>query len=126
MRVRGITIPDEKQIQYAMTVIYGIGLSSAQALLKELDIDPVKKTKDLTEKEEQSIRDALDPMTLEGDLRREKSMNIKRLRDIKCYRGQRHDVRLPVRGQRTKTNSRTVRGNRRQTMGSGRVKLSLK
>ena len=126
MRVRGITIPDEKQIQYAMTVIYGIGLASAQALLKELKIDPVKKTKELSETEEQSIRDSLESMTLEGDLRREKSMNIKRLRDIKCYRGQRHDVRLPVRGQRTKTNSRTVRGNKRQTMGSGRVKLSLK
>lgn len=126
MRVRGITIPDEKQIQYAMTVLYGIGLSRAQSILGELGIDPVKKTKDLSEDEEGKIREAIEPMTLEGDLRREKSMNIKRLRDIKCYRGNRHDVHLPVRGQRTKTNSRTVRGNKRSTMGSGKVKLSLK
>ena len=126
MRVRGITIPDEKQIQYAMTVMYGIGLSRSQSMLTDLSIDPLIKTKDLTEEQEQKIREALEPLTLEGDLRREKSMNIKRLRDIKCYRGQRHDVNLPVNGQRTKTNSRTVRGNKRQTMGSGRVKLSLK
>lgn len=124
MRVRGITIPDNKQAQYGLTVIYGVGLSTAQSILAQLNIDPVKKVKDFSAEEEQKIREVLDGMTLEGDLRREKQANIKRLRDIDSYRGYRHAFNLPARGQTTKNNSRTVRGNKRQTMGSGRVKVS--
>jgi len=124
MRVRGITIPENKQLQYGLTVLYGIGLSKAQSILTEAGVDPLKKTKDLSSAEEQAIRKILDDMTLEGDLKREKSMNVKRLQDIGSYRGTRHRLRLPSRGQTTKNNSRTVRGNKRMTMGSGRVKVS--
>jgi small subunit ribosomal protein S13 len=120
MRIFGITIPDEKQIQYGLTVIFGIGLSRAQSILAEAGVDADKKTKDLTEAEEKNIRDLIEPLTLEGDLRREVSQNVKRLIDIDSYRGGRHSRKLPSRGQRTKTNNRTRRGNRRSTMGSGR------
>ena len=124
MRVRGITIPDNKQIQYGLTVLYGVGLSMSQSILAEAGVEPLKKTKDITADEEQAIRKILDQMTLEGDLKREISMNIKRLRDIRAYRGVRHALKLPSRGQTTKNNSRTVRGNKRVTMGSGKVKIS--
>ena len=124
MRFRGINIPEDKQIQYALTALYGIGLSTAQSILEKLDIDPVKKTKDVTDTEEAKLREVIDGMTLEGDLSRSVMQNIKRLKDIGCYRGNRHKHNLPVKGQRTKTNSRTVRGNKRSTMGSGKVKVS--
>lgn len=124
MRILGITIPDNKQLQYGLTAVYGIGLSRSQAILKELNIDPIKKGKDVSTDEENQIRKAIETFTLEGDLRREKSHNIKRLKDIQSYRGDRHARNLPSRGQRTKTNSRTVRGNKRMTAGSGRVKVS--
>ena len=91
--------------------------------LKALKIDPLKRAKELTEKEEQVLRDAIEKFTLEGELKREVGANIRRLKDIKAYRGTRHLKKLPVRGQRTKTNSRTVRGNVRKTMTSGRRKL---
>lgn len=123
MRIFGITIPDEKQMQYALTVIYGIGLSRAQSILDEAGIKRDMKTKDVSDSDEKKIRDIVENLTLEGDLRRQVSQDVKRLIDIASYRGGRHSRRLPVRGQRTKTNNRTRRGNRRATMGSGRTKV---
>jgi small subunit ribosomal protein S13 len=124
MRILGITVPNEKRLEIGLTCLYGIGLSTARRILKQVDIDCGKKAKDLTLDEENKIRSIIEGMTIEGNLKREISANIKRLKDIKSYRGTRHMKRLPVRGQRTKTNSRTVRGNVRKTMASGRRKES--
>ena len=124
MRITGITIPDDKRLEYGLTVLHGIGLSRAQKVLDTLGIDRAKKAKDVTADEEQNIRQALEAFVLEGDLKREKSAHIKRLKDIRAHRGTRHARNLPVRGQRTKSNSRTVRGNKRTTMGSGKTKVS--
>ena len=126
MRVLGITIPDNKRLERGLTILHGIGLSRSQLILEQANIDKNKKAKDLTEAEENAIRKLLESYTLEGDLKREKAANIKRLKDINSYRGSRHAKRLPVRGQRTKTNSRTGRGNVRNTMGSGRTKVEKK
>lgn len=126
MRVLGITIPDNKRLERGLTAIYGIGLSRSQDMLAEAGVDKDKKAKDLTEAEEAALRKLIEGLTLEGDLRREVVANIKRLKDIESYRGSRHARRLPVRGQRTKTNSRTSRGNVRNTMGSGRTKVEKK
>jgi len=121
VRIVGITIPQEKRIEVALTYIYGIGLSSAKKILNELKIDPHKKTKDLTSEEENTLREYIRKnFKTEGDLKREVMGNIKRLKEVRAYRGIRHEKRLPGRGQRTKTNSRTVRGNVRVTLGSGR------
>jgi small subunit ribosomal protein S13 len=124
MRILGITVPNEKRLEFSLTVLYGIGLSTARKILKQVKIDAGKKAKDLTPEEENKIRAVIESMTIEGNLKREISGNIKRLKDIKSYRGGRHAKRLPVRGQRTKTNSRTVRGNVRKTMASGKRKES--
>lgn len=124
MRILGITIPNEKGLEYGLTVMYGVGLSSARKILDQTKIERNKKAKDLTEAEENQIRKIIEDMKIEGNLKREVSANIKRLKDIKAYRGVRHSRRMPVRGQRTKTNSRTVRGNVRKTMASGRRKES--
>jgi len=124
MRIFGISIPDEKQAEYALTVIYGIGLARAQSLLDTAGIPRDTKAKDISEADEKKLRELIESLTLEGDLRREKSQNIKRLIDINSYRGARHSRSLPVRGQRTKTNNRTRRGNKRSTMGSGKIKVS--
>ncbi|MEK7063265.1 MAG: 30S ribosomal protein S13 [Patescibacteria group bacterium] len=123
MRVAGVTLPDHKQIAFALTALHGVGRARASTLLSEAKIDPVKKTKDVTTDEENRLRALIEQYTIEGDLRREVSQNVKRLKDIKAYRGIRHMKGLPTRGQRTKVNSRTVRGNVRKTMGSGRRKL---
>jgi small subunit ribosomal protein S13 len=123
MRIAGITLPDEKHIVFALTAVFGIGRARAVVILKEAGIDPTKKAKDVSTDEENKIRTAVEQYSIEGDLRREVSGNVKRLKDIKAYRGLRHTKGLPARGQRTKTNSRTVRGNVRKTMGSGRRKL---
>ncbi len=123
MRIAGITLPDNKQIAFALTAVYGVGRARALTILSDLKIDPVKKAKEISADEENKIRAVVEKFTIEGDLRREVSSNIKRLKDIKAYRGVRHMKGLPTRGQRTKTNSRTVRGNVRKTMGSGRRKL---
>ncbi len=121
MRIAGITIPDNKRMPFALTAVYGIGRSRALSVLRQANIDGVKKAKDLSADEENRIRKIIeDSFKIEGELKREISGNIKRLKDIKAYRGVRHSRRLPVRGQRTKTNSRTVRGNVRKTMASGR------
>lgn len=120
MRLLGITLPDNKNAQYGLTAIYGIGPSRSLAILAEAKVDAAKKVKDLTPDEEAAIRKIAENLKLEGNLRREVGQNIKRLKDIGSYRGARHSRNLPTRGQRTKTNSRTVRGNKRVTMGSGR------
>lgn len=123
MRISGITIPNKRAV-YALTALYGIGPARSAAILTAAKIDHQKKADDLTAEEENAIRKQLEGLKLEGDLKREVSGNIKRLKDIGAYRGLRHAKKLPVRGQRTKTNSRTVRGNVRKTMGSGRRKES--
>ncbi len=122
MRISGITIPDEKQMAYALTAVYGIGLSRAKTLLAELKIDPTIKPTELSTEQENAIREKVESYKIEGDLKREISANIKRLKDIQSYRGSRHAKRLPARGQRTKTNARTLKGVKK-TMGSGRRKL---
>ena len=124
MRILGITVPNEKRLEIGLTVLYGIGIPMARRILKQVKIDAGVKAKDLTPEQENQIRAIIEAMTIEGNLKREVSANIKRLKDIKSYRGTRHMKRLPVRGQRTKTNSRTVRGNVRKTMASGRRKES--
>lgn len=124
-RIAGITLPNEKQIEIALTKIYGVGRSSAKKVLKEAKISPSVKTKDLTEDQVNAIRTIVEKThRLEGDLRRVVQANIKRLKEIGSYRGSRHSKKLPVRGQRTKTNSRTIRGNVRRTMTSGRRTLT--
>ncbi|MEK7614200.1 MAG: 30S ribosomal protein S13 [Patescibacteria group bacterium] len=122
MRILGITIPEEKHIEIGLTTLYGIGHSRARKILDKSKIAYDKKPKDISAEDESRIKKEIEGLKLEGDLRREVSQNVKRLKDIKSYRGTRHVKRLPVRGQRTKTNSRTVRGNVRKTMGSGRRK----
>ena len=122
MRIAGITIPENKRIEIGLTAIYGVGRSRAQVILKEAKVDFSKKPKDITSAEENEIRKIVESRKIEGDLKREIAGNVKRLKDIKAYRGIRHIRKLPTRGQRTKTNSRTVRSNVRKTMGSGRRK----
>jgi len=124
MRILGITVPNEKRLEIGLTCLYGIGVSSARKILDQVGIDRGKKAKDLTGDEENNIRAVVEKILIEGNLKREIASNIKRLKDIKSYRGVRHMKRLPVRGQRTKTNSRTVRGNVRKTMASGKRKES--
>ena len=116
MRIGGINIPDQKHLVFALTAIYGIGRSRAAAILLQANIDPMKRGREMTLEEENVVRKIIEGFKVEGDLRREVAGNIKRLKDIKSYRGSRHTRRLPSRGQRTKTKSRTVRGNVRTTM----------
>jgi small subunit ribosomal protein S13 len=123
LRISGINIPDNKRIEISLTYIYGIGISTASKILEDLEISKLKRTKDLTEEEQNKIRNYVEKrIKVEGELKHEVRNNIKKLKEIAVYRGVRHQKGLPVRGQRTKTNTRTVRGNVRKTMGSGRVK----
>jgi small subunit ribosomal protein S13 len=126
MRILGITIPDAKRLEIALTELYGVGRSRSIYILNKAKIDPASMAKDLSVDQENEIRKIIESLRIEGDLKREIASNIKRLKDIKTYRGVRHTRRLPVRGQRTKTNSRTLRGNVRKTMGSGRKKEEKK
>jgi len=112
-RVAGVSLPTNKRLEVALTYIYGVGRSTSNQVLENLKIDRNKKVKDLSEADIDRIRDELKKYKLEGERRREVAMNIKRLSDISCYRGIRHNRRLPVRGQRTKTNSRTRKGRKR-------------
>jgi len=112
-RLAGVDLPREKRVEIGLTYIYGIGLSTSQKILKEAGVNPDTRIKDLTEDQEQAIRKAMEGKTVEGDLRREVALNIKRLTEIGCYRGLRHRRGLPVRGQRTKTNARTRKGPRK-------------
>lgn len=123
-RIAGVDIPEQKRIEVALTYIYGVGLSLSRKLLAQTQIDANKRAKDLTGEEVNILRGLLDHYKIEGDLRREVASNVKRLKDISAYRGTRHARGLPTRGQRTRTNSRTVRGNVRKTMGSGRKPAS--
>ena len=127
-RIAGVTLPNNKRIIVALTYIYGIGDTTAKALIEKSGVSPDTRVKDLSEPEVGKVRDLIEKggMKVEGELRRDVLSNIKRLKEIGSYRGSRHHKNLPVRGQRTKTNSRTVRGNKRKTMGSGRVKAGLK
>ena len=121
MRIAGINIPDNKKVEYALPYIYGIGLSASRRIIKQTQIDGHKRAKDLSQPEINRLREIIEKdYKIEGELRREIMTNIKNLREIGTYRGNRHMRGLPVRGQRTKTNSRTRRGNVRKTMGSGR------
>ena len=122
MRISGITIPDNKQLPYALTAVYGVGLPRAKSILNELSIAHTVKPTDLSTAEENSIREKIEAFRIEGELKREIAANVKRLKDIGSYRGSRHAKRLPVRGQRTKTNARTLKGAKK-TRGSGRRKL---
>ena len=121
LRIEGIIIPENKQILFSLTSIYGIGRFLALKILKESNIDIMRKVKDLTEQETGDLRKVIEGnYKIEGELRREVLKNIKRLKEIKCWRGLRHAKGLPVRGQKTRKNSRTVRGNVRRTIASVR------
>ena len=126
MRILGITIPDTQRLEIGLTSLYGVGRSRAHEILKKAKVDYGVKSKDLTPEQENEIRKIVESYKIEGDLKREIGANIKRLKDIKAYRGIRHMKKLPSRGQRTKTNSRTLRGNVRKTMGSGKKKEEKK
>ncbi len=127
MRIAGINIPDNKKIEYSLPYIYGIGHTLAVKVLAATKIDPTKRAKDLTQDEISKIKEYIEKHhKIEGELRTQVKQNIQLLKDIQAYRGNRHARHLPVRGQRTKTNSRTVRGNVRKTAGSGKRKTDLK
>jgi small subunit ribosomal protein S13 len=120
-RIAGINIPDDKQIQKALTYIYGIGDSLSIEILSKTNIEPSAKASKIEPADFNKLREIIEKeYKIEGDLRREKMMSIKRLRDINCWRGSRHVKGLPARGQRTKSNNRTIRGNMRRTVSSGR------
>ena len=123
MRISGITLPDSKRMEIALTAVFGIGRPRAHTILKGAGVDFGKKPSALTADEETAIRKEIERLTIEGDLRRQVSMQIKHHKDINSYRGTRHMKKLPVRGQRTRTNTRTGRGNVRKTMTSGKRKL---
>ena len=125
-RIAGVNIPEEKRIEASLQYVYGIGLTRAQKILVDTRIDPSKRTKDLSEDDLSKLREYITKnFTIEGDLRREVSINVNRLKAINTYRGMRHKNGLPVRGQRTKTNSRTKRG-KKVSVGSGRKKSAAK
>jgi small subunit ribosomal protein S13 len=126
MRLLGITIPDKKSLEIGLCEIYGVGKTRAKDILQSAEIPLNKKPKELSETEEAKIRELVAELKLEGELKREIATNIRRLRDLQCYRGIRHIKKISVRGQRTKTNSRTIRGNVRKTMGSGKKKVEKK
>jgi small subunit ribosomal protein S13 len=120
-RIASVTLPTAKRIEAALPYIYGIGWTKSKEILKATKINPDTRVKDLSTEEVDTLSNYINQnFKVEGDLRREVLGNIKRLKEIKCYRGTRHARNLPARGQRTKTNSRTVRGNKRATMGSGK------
>ena len=126
VRIAGINIPNDKRVEIALTYIYGIGKVKSNKILAEAKVNRDTRVNDLKEEEANLLREIIEKKNLvEGDLRRDVQSNIKRLKEIGCYRGTRHAKRLPARGQRTKTNSRTVRGNKRLTMGSGKSKAGL-
>ncbi|MEI6843372.1 MAG: 30S ribosomal protein S13 [bacterium] len=120
MRILGITIPEEKRIEIGLTVLYGIGRPLAHTILDKANVPYGSKPKDISIDQENTIRKIIESYKIEGDLKREVAGNIKQLKDIKTYRGMRHQRGLPSRGQRTKTNSRTRRGNVRKTMSTGK------
>ncbi len=127
VRIAGTILPNEKRIEIGLTYILGIGRKLSNEILAKAKVSPDIRVKDLTEDQANALRTIVEKnYRVEGDLRREVIGNIKRLKEIKCYRGTRHAKNLPARGQRTKTNNRTVRGNVRKTMGSGRKDAAQK
>lgn len=126
MRLLGVNIPDQKRVGIALTYVYGIGPVTSQNILKATKIDPLKRAHELTTDEITLIQNSLGEVRVEGELRQHIKTNIQRLKDLGTHRGSRHSRRLPVRGQTTKSNSRTVRGNVRKTAGSGKRKVALK
>lgn len=128
VRIAGVNIPNNKRVEIALTYIFGVGRPRANKILKGAKIGPDIRVNDLSDDQVIALRNAVEKggFPIEGDLKREVMSNIKRLKEIKCFRGVRHLRQLPVRGQRTKTNSRTVRGNVRKTMGSGRKDAGAK
>ena len=119
-RVAGVNIPEDKQIRIALTYVYGIGRSSSEKILDQTDVDGETEASELSKEDLNKIKEIIEKdYKVEGELKREEKMNIKRLKEIECWRGIRHKKGLPVRGQTTQTNSRTVRGNERKTVGSG-------
>ena len=120
-RIAGVDLPREKRVEIGLTYIYGIGKVTSQKILASTGVNPDTRIKDLTDEEVNNLRKAIDEFTVEGDLRREIALNIKRLRDIRCYRGIRHQKGLPVRGQKTKTNAKTRKGPKR-TVGRKKKK----
>lgn len=125
-RLAGVNLPNDKRVEIGLTYIYGIGLTTSKKILKETGVNPDTRVKDLTEGELNNLRQLIEgKVKVEGDLRREISSDIRRLKEIGSYRGARHNAGLPVRGQRTKTNGRTKRG-KKVTVGSGRKKASEK
>jgi small subunit ribosomal protein S13 len=116
-RIAGVDLPRDKRVEIALTYIYGIGLTRSHEIIETTGVSPDTRVKDLSDAEITTLRGAIEAYQVEGDLRRWESMNIKRLMDIGCYRGRRHRLGLPVRGQRTRTNSRTRRGGRRTVAG---------
>ncbi len=124
-RIAGINIPLNKRAEIGLTYIYGVGRSTANEVLRKTNIEPDRRVRDLTEDEVSRLRDAIDDLTVEGDLRRERSQNVKRLMEIGCYRGLRHRRGLPVRGQNTKTNARTRKGPKRMQV-AGKKKATKK
>lgn len=124
-RIAGTNVPNDKRIEYALTYVYGVGLTRAREILKATKINPDIRAKDLLEDQLKLLRDYIEKnFRVEGELRRDIGSNIRRLKEIGSYRGSRHSRGLPARGQRTKTNTRTVRGNKRVTMGSGKRTLT--
>lgn len=122
MRISGITIPDNKHLSFGLTSVYGIGRSRAKDILLDLKIDEMTRPTELTPEQENAIREKVEAFSIEGELKRKVAADIKRLKDVGTYRGSRHAKRLPARGQRTKTNARTLKGVKK-TMGSGKRKL---
>jgi small subunit ribosomal protein S13 len=124
-RISGVNVPLNKRVEIGLTYIYGVGRSTSNELLEKVGVDPNTYVRDLTEDEISKLRDAVEDLTVEGDLRREQSQNIKRLMEIGCYRGVRHRRGLPVRGQKTKTNARTRKGPKRMQV-AGKKKATKK
>jgi small subunit ribosomal protein S13 len=124
-RIAGVNIPLNKRVEVGLTYVFGIGRSTSNQLLAQAGVEPDRKVRDLTEDEVVKLRDAVENLTVEGDLRRERSQNVKRLMEIGCYRGLRHRRGMPVRGQRTKTNARTRKGPRRMQV-AGKKKAGKK
>lgn len=125
-RIEGVDLPRDKRVEIALTYIYGIGRPTSREVLATTGVNPDTRVRDLTEADLQKLRDALNGMTLEGDLRREVQLNIKRLSEIGSYRGLRHRRSLPVRGQRTRTNARTRKGPKKTVPGRGRRRGATK
>lgn len=125
-RIEGVDLPRDKRVEIALTYIYGIGRPTSKKLLDQANVNPNTRVRDLTEAELQALRDAIGGLTVEGDLRRQVQLNIKRLSEIGAYRGLRHRRSLPVRGQRTRTNARTRKGPKKTVPGRGRRRGATK